>query len=165
MKHVVFWVMKTPCGSSLEPTFGGKYPLQLRGNERHDYGDTGARGFLPRTSWVTSSLQTSRNQSPFTLKMEAICSSETSVLTENHMASHTAEDSILHCLWIVCRERNSKLVWTGNCLERSGRSRIWRQYHDLYWLQRILQMSCWYSNRNGFRFSFLCLWRMPCSGI
>jgi hypothetical protein len=55
--------------------------LYLYGN-RHDDGDTVARGFLPRPSWGASSLQTKGTQSLFRLKMEAICSSETSVLTK-----------------------------------------------------------------------------------
>jgi hypothetical protein len=73
MKNSVFWNV-APCRSCLNRCFGGTYRLHLQGKK-----------ILKRR---TSSLQTPTHSGSLleyfsTLKMEAICSSETSVDFEN----------------------------------------------------------------------------------
>jgi hypothetical protein len=63
MKNAVFWNM-TPCGSCKNRRFGGMYRL-------HDHGEKNQRA----RNNVSSNLLIL-----FTLMIEAICSSETSVL-------------------------------------------------------------------------------------
>jgi hypothetical protein len=72
MKNAVFWDMMT---------------------HRYDNGDTVVRGCLPRPLSDTTSLQTKRTQS-LTLKIEAICSSETSYLRRT-AGRHLPEDRVL----------------------------------------------------------------------
>jgi hypothetical protein len=69
--------------------------LYLHGN-RHDKGDTLARGSLPRPSWGTSWWRTKRTSMFFTLKMEAIRSSEKSDLSRTTRRRHMTEETILH---------------------------------------------------------------------
>jgi hypothetical protein len=100
MKDVVFWDM-TPCGSSNKNrSFGGIYRLHLQRNETlfpvrsEDMLTTDA---VHPSVMSISSLRNGNTHSLLTLQMEAICSSETSVLVTRVTRRHIPEDSILHC--------------------------------------------------------------------
>jgi hypothetical protein len=80
MKSIIFWDM-TPCSLlGFNRRFGGTYRLQLQGRRN-------------RFSKPASSAEPISS----TLKMEAICSFETSVETQRTTRRHIPEDYTLHC--------------------------------------------------------------------
>jgi hypothetical protein len=78
LKSIIFWDMM-PCSPlSCTPRFGGTYHLHLQGRRQ-------------ATCLLTGLLNYSS-----TLKMEAICSSETSGATQRTTRRHIPEDYTLH---------------------------------------------------------------------
>jgi hypothetical protein len=84
MKSIIFWDM-TPCSPlSFNRRFGGSYRLHLQGR---------------RNRFIKTSKQAGGKQNEpisLTLKIEAICSSETSVETERNTWRHIPEDDTLY---------------------------------------------------------------------
>jgi hypothetical protein len=83
MKSIIFWDM-TPCSPlSLNLRFGGTYRLHLQGRRN--------RLILLATCLLAGFSEPISS----TLKMEAICSSETSAETQGTRKRHIPEDDIL----------------------------------------------------------------------
>jgi hypothetical protein len=76
MNNAIFWDV-TPCGSCKNQRFGETYRLNHQGKQNRPH------SMLPLL--VTANLFPS-SPIPVTLMMEAIHSSETSVVTKSHMA-------------------------------------------------------------------------------
>jgi hypothetical protein len=86
LKSIIFWDM-TPCSPlHVSRRFGGTYRLHLQGR-RNKFSKKPACHLLAR--WFAEPVSS-------TLKMEAICSSETSVETQRTTRRHIPEDDTLH---------------------------------------------------------------------
>jgi hypothetical protein len=125
VKNVVFCDV-APCRCCTNPRFGEKYRLHLQGRKIRERGTSVSRVVQPPAhvgSWLTDC---------FSLKIETIPSSETSVRTSTRR--HIPEDDILHrfqqflysCVWICCRG-NLFVSWS---LPSNGSTR----YNTFYWL-------------------------------
>jgi hypothetical protein len=84
LKSISFWNV-TPCSLlSCNRRFGGTYRLHLQGRRNNFSKNQQA------SKWLIAEIIS------FTLKMEAICSSETSVATQETTRRHIPEDDIIH---------------------------------------------------------------------
>jgi hypothetical protein len=91
MKNAVFWDV-APCRSCGNQHFGGAYRLHLQGRKSHEQG-TSVSG------WLQTHAGFSLTDIP-AVKMEAICSSETSIHTRSTWR-HIPQDSILYTGWSI----------------------------------------------------------------
>jgi hypothetical protein len=98
MKSIIFWGMM-PCSLlSMKRRFGGTYRLHLQGR-RHNFSKN-----QEASRWQEFCLLVLGKIIFSTLKMEAICSSETSLDTQQTTRRHTPEDDTLQFFicWIYC---------------------------------------------------------------
>jgi hypothetical protein len=85
MKSIIFWDMM-PCGLlSCNQRFGGTYRIHLQGR-RNNFSK----------NQQASRWQVAAEIVSLTLKMDAVCSSETLVATQQTTRSHIPEDDTLH---------------------------------------------------------------------
>jgi hypothetical protein len=88
LKNVILWDV-TPCRSYVDRSFRGTCRLHLQGRKISERGHSLSR-------WLQLSAQAVSSLADFsTMKMEAICSSETSVHTRS-IRRHIPEDGVLH---------------------------------------------------------------------
>jgi hypothetical protein len=89
LKSIIFWDM-TPCSPlGFNRRFGGTYRLHLQG-QRNRFSKPASKHVESRAfCWFAEPISS-------TLKMEAICSSETSVQTQRTTRRHIPEDYTLH---------------------------------------------------------------------